>query len=62
MDTAGRSSYAAGVDPAWYLPTALGVLFLACLIMGLFGAESRPGFTEGRTSVKERWYFHSKND
>lgn len=56
------TSYALGVDPAWYQPTAFAVLIVACLLMGLFGAESRPGFAEGKTSVKDRWFVHSKND
>jgi hypothetical protein len=46
----------------FYLPTALVLLALACLVMGLFGAESRPGFDETRSNHKERWFFHSKND
>lgn len=50
------------MDPAWYLPTALAVLFAACIVMGLIGADSRPGFSNGRTDVKERWYFHSRDD
>ncbi len=55
-------SYALAMDPAWYLPTALAVLFAACIVMGLIGADSRPGFSNGRTDVKERWYFHSRDD
>jgi hypothetical protein len=47
---------------ALYLPVALVLLALACLVMGLFGAESRPGFVDGRTDVKERWFVHSKSD
>jgi hypothetical protein len=47
---------------ALYLPAALVLLGLACLVMGLFGAESRPGFVDGRTDVKERWFPHSKID
>ena len=47
---------------AWYLPTALFLLALACVAMGLFGAESRPGFVEVRGDKKERWFPHSKND
>jgi hypothetical protein len=50
------------MDPAWYLPIALAVLFASCLVMGFIGADSRPGFSNGRTGVKERWYFHSKDD
>jgi hypothetical protein len=47
---------------AFYVPVALVVLALACLVMGLFGAESRPGFDESRSDKKERWFFHSKID
>jgi hypothetical protein len=45
-----------------YFPAALVLLALACLVMGLFGAESRPGFDESRSDKKERWFFHSRND
>jgi hypothetical protein len=47
---------------ALYLPAALVMLALACLVMGLFGAESRPGFVDGRVDKKERWFVHSKID
>jgi succinate dehydrogenase/fumarate reductase flavoprotein subunit len=47
---------------AWYLPTALVLLALACVVMGLFSTESRPGFAEARTDYKERWFIHSKHD
>jgi hypothetical protein len=56
------SPYAAIMDPAWYQPLAFGILIVSCLLMGLFGTESRPGFREGRTDVKERWFIHSKDD
>ncbi len=62
MDIRRLPSYCADMDPAWYLPTALALLALSCIVMGLFGAESRPGFGEERTTVKERWFFHSRND
>jgi hypothetical protein len=40
-----------------------GVIFVACcILMGLFGADSRPGFSDGRTDVKEKFFFHSKHD
>jgi hypothetical protein len=45
-----------------YFPAALVLLALASLVMGLFGAESRPGFDESRSDKKERWFVHSKND
>ena len=50
------------MDTAWYLPTALAVLFAACIVMGLMGADSRPGFSNGRTDVKDRWFVHSRDD
>jgi len=47
---------------AWDLPIGLALLALACVFMGLFGAESRPGFNEDRSDRKDRWFYHSKND
>jgi len=47
---------------AWAQPLAFTILAIACILMGLFGAESRPGFAGGRTDVKERWFVHSRND
>ena len=40
----------------------LALLILVCVLMGLFGADSRPGFSDGRTDVKDRWFVHSKTD
>jgi len=45
-----------------YFPAALVLLTLACLVMGLFAAESRPGFVESRSDKKERWFPHAKID
>lgn len=50
------------MDAAWYQPIAFIVLFVVCLLLGLFGADSRPGFRNGRTDVKERWFVHSRDD
>ncbi len=50
------------MNPAWYLPIALAALIAACVLMGLFGADSRPGFSDGRSAVKVKWFFHSKDD
>jgi hypothetical protein len=47
---------------AWTLPLALVTLSVICVVMGLFGAESRPGFADARSSYKERWFPHSKID
>jgi len=48
------------MDPGWYLPIALATLIVVCILMGLFGADSRPGFSDGRSDVKEKWFIHSK--
>lgn len=50
------------MDPAWYEPIALTVLIAACVLMGLFGAESRPGFDGRRPDRKEKWFVHSRRD
>ena len=50
------------MDPAWYQPLAFAILIASCVVMGMFGAESRPGFAEGRTAVTERWFPHSRNN
>ena len=47
---------------AWYLPIALATLCLASLVLGVMSAESRPGFAWLKTSVKERWFPHSRKD
>jgi len=47
---------------AWALPLALVTLSVICVVMGLFGADSRPGFAGARSSYQERWFPHSKND
>jgi hypothetical protein len=51
------------MDSAWYQPIAFTILFVACLLLGFFGADSRIGFGgNGRTDVKERWFIHSRHD
>jgi len=47
---------------AWAQPLAFAILILACVLMGLFGADSRPGFSDGRTDRKDRWFVHSRTD
>jgi len=47
---------------SWAQPLAFAILILACVLMGLFGADSRSGFSDGRTDVKDRWFVHSKTD
>ena len=44
----------------WYLPVSVGILVVACLLIGLFGADSRPGFDGRPSSYKERWFIHSR--
>lgn len=46
----------------WYQPLAFGILAVACILMGLFGAESRPHFMTGKLDPKERWFVHSRHD
>jgi len=47
---------------SWDLPIGLALLALACVVLGLFAVESRPGFDGGRSDVKERWFVHSRKD
>ena len=47
---------------AWYLPIALVTLFVGCVVLGLMSADSRPGFAWLKSSVKERWFPHSRKD
>ena len=56
------ASYAAAMNPAWYLPIALGVLVAICFVLGFMGADSRPGFDGRPSSYKERWFIHSRRD
>jgi hypothetical protein len=41
--------------------TAL-VLTAFAIAAYLWGADSRPGFSDGRTDYKERWFIHSGRD
>ena len=50
------------MSSAWYFPLAMTILWVSCILMGLIAAEDRPGFRDGRTDVKERWFIHSKRD
>lgn len=54
------AAYAAAMGSEWYQPVGLGILVVACLLMGLFGADSRPGFDGRPSSYKERWFIHSR--
>jgi len=46
----------------WYEPLALAILVAACVLMGLFGADSRPHFSTGKLFPKERWFIHIRRD
>ena len=46
----------------WAQPLAFGILILACLVMGVLSADSRPGFSGVRSTYKERWFPHSRRD
>ena len=46
----------------WYEPLAFGTLFLACILMGMFGTDSRPHFSTGKLFPKERWFVHTRRD
>ena len=47
---------------SWDLPIGLLILCLVALAFGALAADSRPGFSDGRTDYKERWFPHSRND
>ena len=40
----------------------VGIPLLLVIVLSWWGADSRPGFGDGRTDVKERWFFHSRKD
>ena len=44
-----------------WLPILAAILFAFDVLVYFFGADSRPGFSDGRTDVKERWFVHSRN-
>ena len=46
----------------WAQPLAFAIFILACIAMGLFGTDSRPGFSDGRVDRKDRWFIHSRDD
>jgi hypothetical protein len=50
------------MDAIWFEAVGWSILALCCVLMGLFGTDSRPGFANGRTDVKERWFVHSRDD
>ncbi len=47
---------------AWAQPVAFAILIVACLVLGVLSADSRPGFAGARSSYKERWFIHSRRD
>jgi hypothetical protein len=61
LDFLDAQSYALSMD-AWALPLALLTLSLICVVMGLFGTDSRPGFAGARSDYRERWFPHSRRD
>jgi hypothetical protein len=38
------------------------IFVLLIIAGGLWGVDSRPGFCDGRTDRKVRFFWHSKND
>jgi hypothetical protein len=40
------------------LVVVLGIVAVFDVVVWLFGADSRPGFSDGRTDVKENWFPH----
>lgn len=40
------------------LLVVLAIVAVFDVLVWLFGADSRPGFSDGRTDVKERWFPH----
>ncbi|HKW71271.1 MAG TPA: hypothetical protein VJQ08_00425 [Candidatus Dormibacteraeota bacterium] len=46
----------------WVVPLSLALFVLACLALGFFAVDSRPGFTGVGTAYKERWFPHSRED
>jgi hypothetical protein len=36
----------------------LGIVAAFDVLVWRFGADSRPGFSDGRTDVRERWFIH----
>jgi hypothetical protein len=47
---------------AWAQPVAFVILIVACVLMGVMGADSRPGFSGARADRKEPWFPHSRHD
>lgn len=49
-----------------YYVAALFIVLLVALALDimveLIGVDSRPGFSDGRTDVKDRWFVHSRDD
>ena len=47
---------------AWAQPLAFALLVLACIVLGVMSADSRPEFNGVRSSSRERWFPHSRRD
>jgi hypothetical protein len=41
-----------------WLLIVTAILFVFDVAVYFWGADSRPGFSDGRTDVKERWFPH----
>ena len=50
------------MDPVLVDVIAWTVFVACCIMAGLYAADSRPGFSDGRTDYKERFFVHSKDD
>ena len=50
------------MNPLWYVALVFVGFCLACLLLGLMSADSRPGWLTGRFDQKERWFIHSIRD
>src|ERR1051325_6666522 len=50
------------LQPIYARAMGLALLILACLLLGILSADSRPGFSGLRSSVKDRWFPHSRRD
>jgi hypothetical protein len=45
-----------------FLPVLFAILVPVAVVSWFWGADSRPGFSDGRVDRVERFFFHSKSD
>jgi hypothetical protein len=45
-----------------FLLVVFAVFVVLPIVSWFWGADSRPGFSDGRFDRVERWFFHSKTD